>query len=264
MRKMFKAMFALPTALWLLAAGASTAGAQQQVAAEFPVPLRLEATLQTFECSNNPGPRIEFEGQVLFTSGTSVGLIFRNQREAPAPHEYIENVVVTPIIAVDQAITIPKQPVQGGVGGNPWISIQILDGALRPLTGEILLGRCVQGAVPGTNFQALIDAVANVAVTDCTNNPGPFIELDGGVSFADGLKARIIFRNQREPGGPHENTSTSDITIVPAAFTVRFPKQPVQGGVGGNPWISVQFMNGTQPVGTETLLGRCVQLLPGN
>ncbi len=44
-----------------------------------------------------------------------------------------------------------------------------------------------------------------------------------------------------------------------------FPKQPVQGGVGGNPWISVRFADSAgQPIGSETLLGRCVQLLPGN
>jgi hypothetical protein len=39
----------------------------------------------------------------------------------------------------------------------------------------------------------------------------------------------------------------------------------VQGGVGGNPWISVRFADASgQPMGPETLLGRCVQLLPGN
>lgn len=46
---------------------------------------------------------------------------------------------------------------------------------------------------------------------------------------------------------------------------MELPKQPVQGGVGGNPWISVQLLGGAGDlIGTEVLLGHCVQLLPGN
>jgi hypothetical protein len=252
------------TVVGLLALGAGPAFAQQQVAAEFQVPLQIQATLESFDCANNPGPQITFEGNVLFTAGASVELIFRNQREPGAPHETSQTVTTTnQVVVPGHAIVIPKQPVLGGVGGNPWISIQILDGKNRPLTSEILLGRCVQGPFQ-TNFQALVAAVANVMIHDCTNNPGPFIELDGAISFPDGLKARFFFRNQREPGAPHEASSTSDVTLVGAGFAIRFPKQPVLGGVGGNPWISVQFLSGDQPMGTETLLGRCVQLLPGN
>lgn len=90
--------------------------------------------------------------------------------------------------------------------------------------------------------------------------------LSGQMSFTKGITARFIFRNNDNPvGGPHEAAAEADVVLIPAGFSLEFPKQPVQGGVGGNPWISVRFLNGNgEPVGTETLLGRCVQLLPGN
>lgn len=35
-----------------------------------------------------------------------------------------------------------------------------------------------------------------------------------------------------------------EVEIVPPGHTIQFPKQPVQGGVGGNPWIYAQFEQG--------------------
>jgi hypothetical protein len=56
-----------------------------------------------------------------------------------------------------------------------------------------------------------------------------------------------------------------DVTLAASGTSLRFPKQPVLGGVGGNPLIYAQFLqaDGT-PIGSEALLGRCVQLAPGN
>lgn len=85
---------------------------------------------------------------------------------------------------------------------------------------------------------------ASVTTFDCTNSPGPWITFEGGVALA-GVNVELVFRNNIN--------------------TLRFPKQPVLGGVGGNPWISVRFASGSgNPLGEEVLLGRCVQLMPGN
>jgi hypothetical protein len=250
-------------ALGLLALWAAPAQAQQQVAAEFQAPLKLKGTVESLYCTNNTGPQINFSGEVEFPGGVTVQFIFRNNEKGT--HEDSEtttaDVTMTP---AGGTITIPKQPVLGGVGGNPFIWIQLMDGQRTPLTGEIYMGRCVQGPVEAEVY-GVLDAVANVSVTDCTNNPGPYISMDGGLSLGRGLMARFIFRNNDNPvGGPHKADAVSDITLVPAGYTIRIPKQPVEGGVGGNPWISVQYLSGTQAVGRETLLGRCVQLLPGN
>jgi hypothetical protein len=115
------------------------------------------------------------------------------------------------------------------------------------------------------DFSASVIAQAIIETLDCTNNPGPFINVSGSVSVSPGVRARFIFRNQREDGAPHEAIAFADVTLMSNGFSLSFPKQPVQGGVGGNPWISVRFADSAgRQIGPETLLGRCVQLLPGN
>ncbi len=104
-------------------------------------------------------------------------------------------------------------------------------------------------------------AYATFTVTGCENSPGPYISFTSGVTMA-GLSARIIFRNNDNPvGGPHEADVTRNAAVIPAGLSLTFPKQPVLGGVGGNPWIFAGFtdVHGTA-LGDPTLLGRCEQL----
>src|ERR1044072_6892814 len=156
-----------------------------------------------------------------------------------------------------QAIVSPfgreKRP-GARVGGNPWISIQLVDTNGQALSGEVPLGRCVQGSfAPSIDFSASVVGQALVEALDCTNNPGPFINVSGSMSVSPGIKARIIFRNQRAPGAPHGAVAVADVSLLSNGFAFSSPKQPVLGGVGGNPWISVRFAN-PEPVGPETLL----------
>ena len=167
------------------------------------------------------------------------------------------------LLPAGHVITIPKQPVLGGTGGNPFIWVQFVDGRGRGLTGEIFLGRCVQGLNTFGLVQSLdLAALATVdAEVDCTNNPGPFITFDGGMTLS-GLGARVIFRNNDNPvGGPHQaEEAVVSTTLVGEGTAIRFPKQPSLGGVGGNPWIWIRL---AQPDGSfltdEIFLGRCVQ-----
>jgi hypothetical protein len=250
---------------------APAAHALQQVTTNLSEPMNLQATVSTFDCTNNPGPWINFEGAVTL-AGLNVQLIFRNNINKDV-HTYVEDIQTVVGVTTGTTIRIPKQPshpFEGGtgtgVGGNPWISIQIVDTNGNPLSGEVLLGRCVQGAfTPSVDFSASVIAQAIIETLDCTNNPGPYINVSGSMSVSPGVKARIIFRNQRADGAPHEAIAMADVTLFSNGFAFSFPKQPVQGGVGGNPWISVRFADSAgQPIGPETLLGRCVQLLPGN
>jgi len=41
-------------------------------------------------------------------------------------------------------LEVPKRPVLGGVGGNPWISVLFRSGSGNPIGSQFLLGRCVQ------------------------------------------------------------------------------------------------------------------------
>jgi hypothetical protein len=246
-------------------AGIGHAMAIQQVSTSFSEPVQVQGSVTTSDCSNAPGPQITFNGAMAL-GGLTVEMIFRNNINKDV-HTLVEDRKFVLEVKDGQEIVIPKQPVLGGVGGNPFIWVQFVDTNNNPMTGEVFLGRCVQGSWPVT--QALLPpatATALIATLDCTNNPGPYINVEGSLSILPGIRARFIFRNNDNPvGGPHMANATVDLTLIPAGYALQFPKQPVLGGVGGNPWISVQFVNDKgDPIGTETLLGRCVQLLPGN
>lgn len=130
-------------------------------------------------------------------------------------------------------------------------------------TDEIFVGRCVQGAgwrVTGPSA-AMAAAYANFTSIDCANSPGPYITLESGLSLG-GLIARIIFRNNDNPvNGPHKADAVGDITMIGPGTMFTFPKQPVDGGVGGNPWIFAGFTDGGGvSLSVNNLVGRCVQL----
>jgi hypothetical protein len=102
------------------------------------------------------------------------------------------------------------------------------------------------------NINAIVDE------SGCNNSPGPQISLGGDIHLG-GLAARVIFSNNRK--GTHTAEDTRDIAIILDGSSITLPKQPVNGGVGGNPLISIQFLNGKgEPIGDPVLLGRCVQL----
>src|SRR3989449_11749141 len=84
-----------------------------------------------------------------------------------------------------------------------------------------------------------------------------YISFTSGVTMA-GLSARIIFRNNDNPGGgPHETDVTRSVAGIPAGLSLTFPKQPVLGGGGGNPWVFAGFPDGHgAALGGPTALGR--------
>jgi hypothetical protein len=226
-----------------------------------PIPAAISADLSAYDCSNNPGPQITFSGGT-YLGGYGVEMTFTNNMKGT--HEFTDGKTVDVTLQpADGAIVIPKQPVLGGTGGNPFIWVQFVDGRGAALSGEIFVGRCVQGAGWHVTQQAVTKAAvsAEFTVQGCENSPGPFISFNSTMTSA-GVTARIIFRNNDNPvGGPHQADVTRDVTMIPAGYSVTFPKQPVQGGVGGNPWIFAGFTDsdGTA-LGAPTLLGRCEQL----
>ena len=227
------------------------------------MPLSIAYELTTYDCSNNPGPKIYFSG-FAGTVGFGVRTIFRNN--AKGTHEYTNESQVDVALQSDgEQIIIPKQPVLGGVGGNPFIWVQFLDENGEPMGDEIFIGRCVQGyTFKGAQQVAeTAQAYSKYTVNGCENSPGPNITFDAGFSLA-GINAVLIFRNNDNPvGGPHEATRnlSSPVEVIPNGTSFTFPKQPVLGGVGGNPWIWTQFLDGKgNEVSDEILLGRCEQL----
>src|SRR5215475_16167240 len=91
------------------------------------------------------------------------------------------------------------------------------------------------GVPSSVEFSALAD--------QCTNNPGPFITFSGDLTVG-GIGGRLIFRNNVQGTHEHVEETSTGVTLLPAGSTIHFAKQPPQGGVGGNPYIWVQFYDG--------------------
>lgn len=224
------------------------------------VPMSVD--LQTdAECTNSPGPIITLSG-IVAVGEVNAELIFRNNNNPPNPHENVQEITASATLISDETIVIPKQPSRGGTGGNPFIWVQLTDGNGNPVTGEIFLGRCVQG-LDDISTAVLVPASVLLDMSAECSNKTDIITFEGGEITLGGLTANIIFRNNDNPvGGPHENIqqTTSSVVLVPFGETIIIPKQPVLGGVGGNPFISIRFVdeNGNA-ISEETFLGRCVQ-----
>jgi hypothetical protein len=243
----------------LTATPAAFAAGNVQATVPTPGSLFAEATVDA--CENSPGPFITLSGE-LTLGGLNGHLIFRNN--VKGTHTRAEEVTVdVTILEPGETMHFAKQPPEGGVGGNPWIFLQLLDQSGKPISDKVLLGRCVQGLAPA-NFGFILptDADIDVFAEGCTNHPGPFITLEGELSFG-GINGRLTFQNSRRPDAPHQRDEIVDVdfVILEPGETIRFAKQPPLGGVGGNPLIYFQFTDAAgKPLGGEFFLGRCVQL----
>lgn len=249
-----KTVCGLLAALALL--GAGQLRADQQLSFGFEMPLQVKATVNETGCDNSPGPEITLEGEIAL-GGMKAQLIFQNNVKGTHTTSvtYSTNVVLA---LPGGALTIPKQPVRGGVGGNPWIWIQFIDANGAALSDEIYLGRCVQGLNVTKDFLNTVAANTTITGGDCNNKGGPTITFGGTLSLS-GMKARFIFRNNEK--GVHTAEAVADVALILNGTPVTIPKQPVRGGAGGNPLIWVQFLQGNDiPIGQPVFLGRCNQI----
>ncbi len=235
---------------------APSSRADQQVSAAFGVPLHVNAIVDEIGCNNSPGPQITLGGEIKM-GGVKARVILSNNLKGTHTTVVVDQFDVDLLID-GGSIVLPKQPVLGGVGGNPYIYLQFHDGKGNNLDDEIFLGRCVQGLGVTADLLNQVLTLLNVHADGCSNHPGPYITLDGNIVLS-GLHARFIFRNNVK--GIHTAQDVRDLTLIVEGSKITIPKQPSQGGSGGNPLISIQFLRSNGEVITQpVLLGRCVQL----
>ena len=116
----------------------------------------------------------------------------------------------------------------------------------------------MQGREVSPEFVSEIISAAEISGLDCSNSGGPVITVGDTLIFP-GCIARFIFRNNTK--GTHTAEVVRDVELVVKGSQITIPKQPVQGGAGGNPIISVQFLDGAgDPIGKPVKLGRCNQI----
>jgi len=219
----------------------------------------------TFDgCTNHPGPTITFTG-LSGLSGQEVKILGKNNVKGTHVTDPAIVATVTETLSDPAGIQLPKQPVQGGVGGNPWIYFQPTFEDGSPLGPVLLLGRCVQGlrhAHFDFDWLSLLDM--NVDTDSCLNSPGPTIRLSGLFDSGPGVKGNLLFSNQQLSKIPRhlaEKEGVVTFTLVPKPGSpTSFDKRPPFGGAGGNPLIFAQLLQEGVEVGDEMFLNRCNKL----
>lgn len=226
------------------------------MSASLSLPAHVNLIVNETDCDNSPGPWITIEGDIVL-GNVCAKVLFSNNAKGTHTAEVVGEAEV--VLSLGEKITIPKQPSRGGVGGNPHISIQFTDGNGDALSEEVYLGRCVQGLNVSADLLNEALAQLNVAATGCLNHRGPWITLDGTLTLS-GMNAKLIFRNNLK--GTHTAEEMTEVALIRAGDKIVLPKQPVRGGVGGNPLISVQFIDCGNGNGITDLklLGRCNKL----
>jgi len=229
------------------------ARADKVVSVAYSLPMHINGVVNASGCQNSPGPKVTLGGEISLGSLCAKVTLSNNTKGTHTTT--VEQEFIVTLIPEGATIQIPKQPVLGGTGGNPHIYLQFHDGNGGNLSDEFYLGRCVQGL--NVTADVLNEAIARATVQSegCSNHPGPKITLGGDITLG-GLHARFIFRNNVK--GTHTAQVARDVAIILDGTTVTIPKQPSQGGAGGNPLISIQFCdeNG-DPIAEPVRLGRC-------
>ncbi|MFZ9629679.1 MAG: hypothetical protein ACO3C1_10055, partial [Ilumatobacteraceae bacterium] len=219
------------------------------------VPARVEIDMVDSTCDNT-GSTIDISGSMTLF-GESVRVIFKNNVKGTHTVQVVDqlDVEVTPF---DEDLSFPKQPVRGGVGGNPWIAVQLESGGAS-LTPPIVVGRCVQGTSSHIGKDILLPADMAMLLTalDCSNK-GSSLALDLSSEDA-GLDAVLLFDNNRNKV-VHRYEAAADVTVsLTGERTIR--KGGGASGAGGNPLVYAQFVDGTgQALSSEMFLGRCNKL----
>src|SRR3954462_7286341 len=104
-------------ALGLFTLSSTSAQADQEVQLRFNMPVHVNALVSETGCDNSPGPQITIEGKIVL-GGLQVELIFKNNLKGTHTDVVTFDSTIA-LVPVGGKITIPKQPVLGGVGGNP-------------------------------------------------------------------------------------------------------------------------------------------------
>jgi len=229
--------------------------ADQNVVQTFSQPIHTTVNIDESGCQNHPGPTITVNGAIVL-GGVQLRLIFQNNVKGTHTTEVTWSGDFE-LIPLGKSISIPKQPSQGGVGGNPYIWIQFFNKKGNQ-SDEIFLGRCVQGLKLGNDF--LNDSIVELLLSflGCNNHPGPVITI-GGNMHLDGLSAKLIFRNNLK--GTHTAQAATTVKLIQDGTILTIPKSPHQGGSGGNPLVYVQVLHGNgDPASNVIFLGRCNKL----
>jgi len=247
------AAIAIAAVAWATPGSISTGTYQMPVTAEFESFPKV--------CDNRTSD-IDLSGTLTFP-GVGVELRFQNQDNNTTTGKgwhHGEAETTASLSIADLAIdSLPKQPSHGGVGGNPWIWVQLLDDNGDPVGSVIPVGRCVVGnSYKSGKYTNYLDADASAILSALTcDQHGAYVDI-GADSDHGGLDAQVYFTNNRK--WTHATDAIpADVQLNLADPFHAHKGSVVNGGrVTGNPLISAHFIdhNGV-PLQDFIPLGRC-------
>lgn len=285
------ALVGVAVAALLIPVGVSGLATPYQMTAENVAKVRVDTSmfLEAVNCENSGGPQITLSG----FSASRGNLDARVKLTNPSGKRSIqttESAVMTLDIS-DLGSSFVKQPAFGGVGGNPYIYVQMSGDA-----GMSLLGRCVQSDLTfkgknktGNNGNGFwrawhnsadipVDFSASTFTSQCSPNVTEFnmgnVLAWGRPGTNDGgLNATFVFSNRgdlagksvEESAGPgnHYSADESDVKVSVSVGIGRFLKNGRDGniqGIGGNPYVEVFLSSDGRDTGSKGL-GRCKDIM---
>lgn len=253
---MKRAVFVFVLTLGVVASLGGRALAAVQISKNFNMPVSLNIQATATRCDNT-GSEIEISGTMALGS---VGVKMRLQNNTKGTHTagpYTDEGTLT--LTTSDPITIPKQPVRGGVGGNPKIWFQATNESGNAIGDVYYLGRCVQGARLN-NLRVLLSvpgfARALFSALECSNR-GTQISIDGS-SESGGIGGKLMFTNNDK--GTHQNGPYDGVVGFDLSNPIHAPKQGNLGGAGGNPRVYGNFVLNGSDLSSPIYLGRCNKL----
>ncbi len=223
-------------------------------------------TVHAGSCTVGNGA-ITLDGAIT-VDGIGAQLIFTNNRNQFTHESTADFAADLVIVPEGGSLSVPTLSTDGNTISDPYVWVRFVDDQGQALSDEVYLGHCSEGL---SDAQVSLDLPAEAVVFDstrasCSNHPGPEITLDAELSLG-AATAQIVLRDRADPAsdtGTPLQEAIFEQPVTTTGKTFPFPKQPVQGGVGGNPWIFLELSDGAgSAVGNRVLLGRCVQLEQG-
>ena len=264
MKKYPSSVGVLPAALLLplILLGVTTTRADQDISFGYTTPVTAHISVSTGECDNSGGPTINLGGEILLGEYKANLTYYQNVRK----NLTLVGQNAQILLSTANAISLPKQPPRGGVGGNPYAWVQFFkadgsnSGPGTALGDKIYLGRCVQGFQADPSFLVDVLTKNHLKTGGCSNRGGPTITLSSTLTVASGLWATFTFSNQGPDNNLHglpEVTLTTNVNILVKDTSLTTPDVQLKSNVGGNPYIKIQFFSNNSAVTDVINLGRC-------
>jgi len=210
----------------LLALGPGSGGAvAKRRTMTFQVPVLISADIVITGCDSQ-SPQVTTSGSAELP-GLDMGLFFSSyETMTHAGGEGLDGLHPMRESPAASAVNAPEKPLI-----NPFMWMQFIDAAGKPLGKQVFLGRCAEGGF----------RVKSVLVLPVATDPQPGVmraslrrrpdsSAGGSTALETGLRVRLVFwsvENPHELSTPVIHPASIELKLLEAGAAFRIPKQPV-------------------------------------